>query len=670
MVAGSSEPQARWRSDLLSEAYGGATIAVRDGRVHEANAAARQLYGDACVGRSVDDLFEPADACKLRDLTSKSLTKTVDLSVKHGGVRPSFVLLVKPREYLLVARSSGAQASGAGAAPTGPSSERGGGKSSTRFGREPTAGSASETLSDAVAEIPEGDVSAVLYTIALEARALTNADYVALGIGNDPDRPFRPWVSVGVPHEVAEELQHKPPRPRGLLGVVARGGEVVRITDVRKDQRFRGMPAHHPAMASFLGVPVRFRDRACGNLYLANKPGGREFTEHDELSMITLAASAGIAIETANLYVTERRHRGWLRSVIDQMPHGVLLYDERCRLQAMNQACSSLCSEPSGVDRYGNPVILDLRAPDGRALALDELPMIRAFETEEVTLHEDALLALRNGALIPVSVTAVPVRDAGGRVSGVTTLIEDISERKRLERMRDEWSAIVAHDLRQPISTISLAADMLLKCHAEDFSDCDRRMIERIRRTSAHLGRMIGDLTDASLIESNRVTVVPELTDVGALVQSVVDGVGTSCPDRDLRVSVEGEHEAWVDPGRIRQVLENLVSNASKYGYPDSVIHIAVLGRDDSVEVVVTDHGPGIPPDQLPLLFSRFERSRDAREGKTAGLGLGLYITKGLVEAHGGHIWAESVLGETTSFHVTLPRRPPSKETPRRTDLH
>jgi signal transduction histidine kinase len=507
---------------------------------------------------------------------------------------------------------------------------------------------------EALAELPESDVTAVLQAIVLEARALTQADYAALGLGSRAETTFEPWVFVGVSRETAERIGRHP-KPVGLLGAVVRSGEVIRCKDLRSDPRFQGMPRHHPEMASFLGVPIRQRGRSVGHLYLANKPGDREFSETDERLIRTLAGSAGVAIETAALYVAEKRQRAWLRNVIDQLPHGVLLYDEQGRLQAMNQACAAFCHEPSCTDRYGNPVMLDLRTVDGRPLTADELPMTSAFETEDVILHRELVLQTC-GRPIPVLISALPVRAATGQLTGVTMIVEDISERKQLERMREEWSAIVAHDLRQPVGVIKLAADLLLHMHA-GWSERERKILDRIQSSSTHLSRMIGDLMDASLIESRRLSIDRKPTDVGALVQSVVESLDAAAAGYEVRVKVEGPREAFIDADRIRQVLGNLLSNATKYGRPGTEILIEMFGRDDVIEIVVTNHGPGIPAWQVPLIFSRFERAREARVG---GLGLGLYIAKGLVEAHGGRIWVESIPDKTTTFHVELPRSTPT----------
>jgi len=121
---------------------------------------------------------------------------------------------------------------------------------------------------------------------------------------------------------------------------------------------------------------------------------------------------------------------------------------------------------------------------------------------------------------------------------------------------------------------------------------------------------------------------------------------------------------AWADPGRVEQVIANLLSNAYKYGAPGTEIRIDVEGREDEVEVTVTNRGRGIPPEELPRLFQRFARSKRSQAAGVAGIGLGLYICKGLVEAQRGRIWVESTPGETTTFHFTLPTRAAPRSAP------
>lgn len=225
-------------------------------------------------------------------------------------------------------------------------------------------------------------------------------------------------------------------------------------------------------------------------------------------------------------------------------------------------------------------------------------------------------------------------------------------------RTRDEWTGGVAHDLRQPVSVISLAAELLLQRTSHEL---DRRGLERIRTAARHLNRMIGDLSEASLIESNRLVVEARLVDVAPLVDAAFATLAAEDAARfHLRASVVGEVFACVDPDRIKEVLGILLTNAVKYGQPGTEILVEVRPGEEVVELVVTNHGVGIASDQMPLLFNRFARARETRTKRIKGLGLGLYIARGIVEVHGGRIWAESLPGETTSFHFTLKRGLPA----------
>jgi len=224
--------------------------------------------------------------------------------------------------------------------------------------------------------------------------------------------------------------------------------------------------------------------------------------------------------------------------------------------------------------------------------------------------------------------------------------------------MREEWTSIVAHDLRQPITIVTLTAAALSKRYAARPSDGDAKLVERIGSAAARLSRMIDDLLDASRIEANRLDIQPRELDLPRLVAEVVDRAPNTAGRCVVSVQPLGEIHVFADPERIEQVLSNLLSNAVKYGDAGTDIHVDVASRNDHVEVTVTNRGRGITAPELALLFSRFSRSREARAGGTPGLGLGLYISRGLIEAQGGRMWVKSVPGAETSFHFTLPRGP------------
>jgi PAS domain S-box-containing protein len=514
---------------------------------------------------------------------------------------------------------------------------------------------ASMAVSEAVAGLPEASVAAVLETIALQARALTDAKYAAVGIGTDPEQPFDPWIAVGLEPSVARAIGRSP-RPVGALGAVMREGRVVRLRDVRLHPAHAGYPAHHPLMKSFLGVPIRYRGRSVGNLYLADKNDAEGFTEHDEQVVEMLAARAGVAIETAHLYHAEGMERAWLQAVVDQMPEGVILMEASGRVTTLNRAVTRfMCGDTGERDSFGNPITLDLRLPSGERVAPADLPNVRALQHKEITSARDYLVRQADGSFLPVLISAGPVRDRRGSVAGATMIIEDISSLKEIERLREEWASVVAHDLRQPVNTIAMAAQ-LLAGSAVGRGDL-AKPIGHIQAAIVRLTRMIDDLLDASRIEAHRLTVESRDLVVASLLDDVLGrmpSVATRCV-RDC----PGELHVWADPARVEQVIVNLLSNAEKYSEPKTPIPMEARAEYGMVRISITSHGRPIPPDELPLLFSRFARTRDAKKGRASGLGLGLYISKGLVDAHGGRMWAESDPDGRTTFSFTLPTTAP-----------
>ena len=264
---------------------------------------------------------------------------------------------------------------------------------------------------------------------------------------------------------------------------------------------------------------------------------------------------------------------------------------------------------------------------------------------------------------VTLDFSLTPVKDGAGEVALLVAEARDITERRELERQREEWTSIVAHDLRQPVNNLNLWLGVLERQAKR--AGCDLADgFEHARAGVKQLDRMISDLLDASRLEAHRLTLTRTPTDLSALVRSVVE----RAPE-DLRPRLRLEpHEPIppidVDADRIGQVLANLLASSAKYGSPDTPIGIELASGDGEARVAVVNRGPGLAPDDAEQLFRRFYRAPDVRAGELSGLGLSLYTTRTLVEAHGGRIWLESSPGEATAFRFTLPRQPPSSPGP------
>jgi signal transduction histidine kinase len=438
---------------------------------------------------------------------------------------------------------------------------------------------------------------------------------------------------------------------------------IVRVADIRRHPTFRGLPPHHPPITSFLGVPIRHHGKPIGNLYLCNKRGAPEFTIADERAVERLAANVGASIETARLYQAEGLERAWLQAMVDQMPEGVILVDAAGTTRIESQSMLPFMRDTGERDRFGQPVKYDLFTASGLPMPLADQPHTRALNGV-TTLRQELLLRHWSGRMVPMLVSAAPVFGTTGEQSGAVTIFQDISTLKELERLRKEWASVVAHDLRQPLGMITLDAEALRRILDEGDVEKFRKTIDRIHRSTQHMNKMIGDLADVSRIEAHRLDLDLSETDLAIWLDDVIDRLSLLAKGHPIRISKRLESAvAFVDTERIEQILGNLISNAVKYGDPGAEIRIRLSQTDGEFEFAVTNHGPGIRAEELPQLFERFSRSEASRQ--MPGLGLGLYIARGLVNAHGGQIWAESIPGKTTTFFFTIPSLPnvtPSQE--------
>jgi PAS domain S-box-containing protein len=337
------------------------------------------------------------------------------------------------------------------------------------------------------------------------------------------------------------------------------------------------------------------------------------------------------------------------RAVLEQIPEAVVLVgDEEGAGVSFNAAAKVLFGSADG-----QPVALEVHAPNGTPIPVSELPHARAARGESIA-GMDLRILRGDGAVVPVVVSAAPVRDS--RAGAAVAVYRDVSAAKRLEQEREEWTSVVAHDLRQPATVISFSAQLLAR-FAGELGPREARSVARIGAAAHVLSRMIDDLLDVTLIDLRRLVLKRKPVDLAALANEVVDRCRPMFGGHTVQVQAPGEPAiVLADPERVAQVLTNLLSNAAKYSEPESDIGVRVARREDEVEVAVDNRGPGMTAEEAARVFLRFYRTRAAQTGALGGLGLGLYICKGLVEEHDGRIGVESVPGGTTTFWFCLPK--------------
>jgi PAS domain S-box-containing protein len=259
------------------------------------------------------------------------------------------------------------------------------------------------------------------------------------------------------------------------------------------------------------------------------------------------------------------------------------------------------------------------------------------------------------GREIVVDFSLSPVRDDVGRVVLLVPEGRDITERRQLEQLREEWTNIVAHDLKQPLNAIHLWLRVLSRSR-DTIGVKAISALDHIQSSVLQLSRLTDDLLDVSRIEAGRLQLHRRTTDLLPLVAEVADRFSSEEEGRAVQFHWRGDaYKLEVDPGRIEQVISNLLSNAIKYGQAATAIELELEFGGDQAELCVKNQGAAIPPEELARVFDRFYRAREAEAADVPGSGLGLFIAQRLVEAHGGRIWVESTR-ECTAFRLALPR--------------
>ncbi|MGE0684922.1 MAG: PAS domain S-box protein, partial [Candidatus Binatia bacterium] len=299
-----------------------------------------------------------------------------------------------------------------------------------------------------------------------------------------------------------------------------------------------------------------------------------------------------------------------------------------------------------------------LQGPGTDPTALEKL---RAAMREEQECVVELLNYRKDGAPFWNRFSITPVRNAQAQVTHYIGVLSDISERKEMDRLKDELVSTVSHELRTPLTSLRGFAELMLK---RDFSlEKQREFLSIIHRESLRLTELINDFLDLQRIESGRQQYDFEARDLAPLLNETISVFNQGLGKHNLRLNVSSSLPlVYVDTARLQQVITNLLSNALKFSPQGGQITVGARLEGDVVKVWITDQGVGIPPEALPNLFLRFFRVDNQDTRSIGGTGLGLALVKEIVKAHGGRIWVESTVGVGSTFFFTLPLADTSTE--------
>jgi two-component system, OmpR family, phosphate regulon sensor histidine kinase PhoR len=344
------------------------------------------------------------------------------------------------------------------------------------------------------------------------------------------------------------------------------------------------------------------------------------------------------------------RRPAQLEAILESIPDGVMVFDTGAQVVRMNPAATEIWRK-AGLDVYSpaGDVFsrLQLRGDDGRPMAHDRWPVARALAGEIVRgVH----LTFAHGRARPLWMlsSAAPIRDRDGTVTGAVLIISDETATRELAEARDDLVRMVSHDLRAPLSAVYGQAHLIRR--GAGAPDKVAARAAAIERSCERMSGMIQDLVEVTLLEAGQLPLSPARVDVASLLPDILDGLRGGLDVDRVRLEVASPCWASLDPARLERVVVNLVSNALKYSSAD--VHVLLTSEGEAVTLTVSDHGVGISREDQERIFERYYRARGDRQPE--GLGLGLYITRLLVEAQGGTIQVESELGRGSTFRATF----------------
>jgi PAS domain S-box-containing protein len=370
------------------------------------------------------------------------------------------------------------------------------------------------------------------------------------------------------------------------------------------------------------------------------------------------------------LRVSEQRHR----SVVDALEEGVLLHDMSGTVIACNESAAKMIGVPIEeiVGKPPHELPMRLVQEDGTEFPPDERPGHRAIRTGQPQLGVVAGHPKPDGDISWLSINCNPITDPQtGEAFAVAASFADITQQRRAERLKEEFFALVSHELRTPLTSIAGYLELVLDPDESELDPNQRHFLNVVERNAKRLQRLVGDLLFVAQFEAGKLSLETAPT---ALDDVAAESVESARPRADelgieLRLNAESVATVQGDAGRLGQTLDNLISNALKFTPAGGRVDVRVIDRRDRVVIEVADTGLGISEPDQRRLFERFYRTESAQEAAIPGVGLGLSISKAIVEGHGGKIHVASEEGRGTTFTIELPLVGAEAARPRRRAL-
>ncbi len=410
------------------------------------------------------------------------------------------------------------------------------------------------------------------------------------------------------------------------------------------------------ALRQMIALPLVLRDTPVGVIYVFRAALNVAFSADDRQVLQDFADQAAIAVSNARLYQSVLREKQRLDATIEQSADGVMIIDSRWRITTFNKAMEQLTGWPRE-EAIGRPCaeVLAIQNAQGVNICLADCPLQRLPYAPNPVV--EGRITTRDGRELYVQSRYAPQRGPQGQFLGAIANVRDITLQKQEEELQNTFISVISHELKTPVSIIKGYAGTLRREDAQFSAEQYRDGLEVIEEEADRLARQIQDLLDVSRLTAGGLRLDMSDFPIGALAADVARGFAATAGEKfqfELRFPDEMP-PVRADYERARQALVNLVSNAVKYSPEGGVIRIGGWAEGDYAVCYVADQGTGIPPEEQEAIFRRFYRVDNRLARETQGSGLGLFLTRAIVEAHGGRIWVESKVGQGSRFMFTLP---------------
>ncbi len=403
-----------------------------------------------------------------------------------------------------------------------------------------------------------------------------------------------------------------------------------------------------------VGLPLIAQNRVIGVIYIfRNAPN--LFSNNDRSLLSSFADQAAIAVQNAQLYQMVNNEKQRTEAIINSVADGMLVLTPCLSIQECNPALSRMLTlNKDEILSFSHSQIIQWATPP-QGITLEKAVRLGWPLTPNAQLYIEGDVIRKNEATpLPIGITYAPIISKENTLVSIVASVRDITHFRKLDEMKSTFISIVSHELKTPVALIKGYVSTLRREDVRWEQDIVQDSLQVIEEEADHLTVMIEDLLDATRLQAGKLRITRIDSQIKQLVEHAAEKLQTQTLKHTLKVEFPDSFPIiMADEKRIEQVITNLVSNSIKYA-PGGDIIISGRVQPDQVIICVSDQGPGIAPQDMPHIFDRFYRSPEMAKS-TKGTGLGLYLSKAIIEAHGGQIWVTNENGRGAKICFSLP---------------